>query len=103
MSMFIHNYVCFGGFKELLEEGRSMPMPSERVLMLIAGIFHGKLVQDVFITPLLPTILSRNMGHSHKNLDMFPGSTIKYLTVIKVHFKMLKLYSDCLEVETQTV
>ena len=56
-------------------------LPSQRVLMLIAGINHGRLVLDVFLTPLPPDTTPCNAGHSRRNLvclflERFPGATL---------------------------
>ena len=44
-----------------LKLGQS-PLPSQRVLLLIAGIIHGRPVLDVSLTPLPPESTPCNAG-----------------------------------------
>ena len=44
------------------------PMPSQQVLVLIAGIIHGRPVLEVSLTPLPPESTPCIAGHGHWNL-----------------------------------
>ena len=44
-----------------------LPLPSQRVLLLIAGIIHGRPVLDVSLTPLPPESTPSNAGHGRRN------------------------------------
>ena len=50
-----------------LKLGQS-PLPSQQVLLLIAGIIHGRPVLDVSLTPLPPESTPGNVGHGRRNL-----------------------------------
>ena len=43
------------------------PLPSQQVLLLIAGIIHGRPVLDVSLTPLPPESTPCNAGHGRRN------------------------------------
>ena len=58
-----------------------LPMPNQQVLLLIAGIIHGRPVLDVSLTPLPPESTPCNAGHDCRNsvclfLDRLPGAPL---------------------------
>ena len=62
-----------------------LPLPSQRGLLLIAGIIHGRIVLDVSLTPLPLYSTPCNAGHGHRN-----SSCLFWTGFLGLHYTWVK-------------